>query len=118
VNKGGGEIMLELTLENFHKEVLESEIPVIVDFWAGWCRPCQMMAPVFERVSKSYEGKIKFAKCNTEESPELSNKYGIRSIPCLLVFSKGKVMDMIVGFMADSQLKSKIEMIAKSYKLF
>lgn len=105
--------MLNLTKKNFDEEVLKSDIPVIVDFHASWCGPCQMMGPVFEKISKDYEGKLKFAKLSTEEETELGEKYQIRSIPCLKVFNKGKEVEELIGFRAEAQLKSEIDDILK-----
>jgi thioredoxin 1 len=101
--------MLQITKENFEKEVKQSDIPVILDFFAGWCGPCQMLAPVFEKVSKGYEGKIKFAKVDTEEQPDLASEFEVRSIPCLIVFKDGKESDRIVGFQGEEALKQKVD---------
>lgn len=104
-------MVLELNKNNFEIEVLQSKILVIVDFWAEWCGPCKMMAPIFEEVSKEFTGKIKFAKVNTEKAPELAEEYGITGIPCLIVFNDGEEVDRIVGFNMKSELKRKIEEI-------
>ena len=101
----------ELNGGNFKEEVLESDIPVIVDFWASWCGPCQMMGPVFEKISSDYEGKLKFVKVNTEENQELAQEYQIRSIPCLKVFKGGKESDEIIGFRQEAELKQEIDRI-------
>jgi len=99
----------ELNVENFKKEI--SEGLVIVDFWASWCGPCKMMAPVFEEISKDFEGRLKFAKLSTEESPSVAQENEVRGIPCLIVFKDGKEVDRIVGFNPAPQLKQKIEEI-------
>ena len=106
--------MLELTKNNFDKEVLQSDIPIIIDFGASWCGPCQMMGPVFEKLSKEYEGKLKFAKASTEEQPDLANKYEIRSIPCLIVLNKGKEVERLIGFKAENELKTDINNALKN----
>ncbi len=101
----------ELTQESFSKEVLESDLPVIVDFWAEWCGPCKMMAPVFEDLSKEYEGKLKFTKISTQDHPQAASQHMVQGIPCLIVFNKGKEVDRIVGFMMKDALKQKIDEI-------
>ncbi len=103
--------MLNLTKENFEKEVLQSDVPVVVDFWAEWCGPCRMMAPIFEELSKEYGGKVKFAKLNTEEEQEIPGKYGIMGIPTLIVFKDGKEIGRSVGALPKEALKQKIDEI-------
>ena len=101
--------MLELTKNNFEKEVKNSDTPVIVDFWASWCGPCMAMAPTFEELSKEYEGKLKFAKLNVEDNQDIAGQFSIRGIPCLVVFNKGEEADRIIGSMPKEALKEKID---------
>ena len=89
-----------ITEQNFEEEVLKSDIPVLVDFFATWCGPCRMLAPVIEAVSNESEGKIKVGKVNVDEQPELAAKFGIQSIPTLLVFKNGTVSNRSLGYMS------------------
>jgi thioredoxin 1 len=106
-------MIIELKDYTFKKEVEESKIPVIIDFFADWCGPCQMIKPVFDKISKEYEGKLKFTKVNTENSPELAKRFGIQGIPCLVIAKKGKEVNRIVGYMSENTLKQKINEILK-----
>ena len=97
---------------NFSKEVLESSVPVLVDFWAPWCAPCRMIAPVLEEIATEYNGKIKIAKVNTDET-QVAMQYGIRSIPTMLIFKEGKVVDQIIGAVPKSMITSKLDYYAQ-----
>ena len=99
---------LELTDANFQQEVLDSDKPVLVDFWAVWCGPCRMIAPVVEEIAKEYEGQLKVGKLDVDHNPEVSMKYGIRSIPTLMVFKGGKVVEQIIGAMPKRTLLDKV----------
>ncbi len=99
----------ELTNENFDDYLQESKVPVVVDFWAPWCGPCVAMGPVFEEVSKNLEGKLNFGKVNTQEQDELAIKNNIRSIPCFIVFDKGKEIDRIIGGQPKDSFKAALE---------
>ena len=94
--------------KNFKQEVLESDISVLVDFWAEWCMPCHMVAPTVEAIAKKYKGKLKVCKVNVDEAPKTSSEYGIMSIPTLAIFRNGKVVDKIVGVVSESELASKV----------
>ena len=94
--------------ENFEEEVLNSEMPVLVDFWAPWCGPCNMIAPIVEEIGKEYEGKLKVCKVNVDESPQTSAKYGIRSIPTLGIFKDGQMADSVLGAVSKDVLIEKI----------
>ena len=104
-------MVTHITNENYDAEVKNSDLPVIVDYWASWCGPCQMMGPVFEEISSDYEGKLNFAKANVEEQQELASQAGVMGIPCLIVFNKGVEVDRIVGFAPKEQLKQKIDAV-------
>lgn len=103
-----------LTSRNFQEEVIESEIPVIIDFWAEWCMPCKIVAPIFEELAKEYAGKIKFAKVNVDENPDLAATFGIHSIPTFLIFHKGKVVEKLVGAMPKDHFKKFIDHVLSS----
>jgi thioredoxin 1 len=99
-----------LTEENFQKEVLESDLPVLIDFWAPWCGPCLMIGPAIEEIAQEYSGRLKIGKLNVDENQNLAIRYGIRGIPTLLIFREGKVIEQIVGALPKEALKSKIDM--------
>jgi thioredoxin 1 len=94
--------------ENFEEEVLNSDMPVLVDFWAPWCGPCNMVAPIVEQIAKEYEGKLKVCKINVDEAPNTSATYGIRSIPTLGIFKDGQITDSVLGAVPKDVLIEKI----------
>jgi len=105
---------IAVTDASFEQDVLKSDIPVLVDFWAPWCGPCRMVAPVVEEVATQYEGKIKVFKLNTDENPSVAGQYGIRSIPTLILFKAGQKVDVVVGAVPKTTLSTTIEKLLKS----
>lgn len=103
---------LHLDESTFESEVLQSDLPALVDFWAPWCGPCQMMGPTIDKLAGDYEGKAVVAKVNVDNSPDLASKYGIRSIPALLFFKNGEVVDQLVGVQSEDTLKKKLDSLA------
>ncbi len=95
---------INLTQENFEKEVLQSQLPVLVDFWAPWCGPCKSMLPIVEEIAKETAGKVKVCKVNVDENQELAQRYGIMSIPTFLVFKNGNLVSNTVGMQSKSDL--------------
>ena len=100
--------MKEINSTAFPQEVLQSELPVLVDFFAEWCGPCRMLSPVMQELSVKYEGKVKFVKLNVDHAPELANSFGINSIPALLYFRNGQVKGSSVGFTHKEDLERKL----------
>ena len=98
-----------VTDSTFKQEVLESSVPVLVDFWAPWCGPCRMVAPVVDEIAQQYEGQIKVVKINTDDNPNVASQYGIRSIPTLMIFKEGERVDMVVGAVPKSTLSNTLE---------
>ena len=99
---------VELTEETFNQEVLKATMPVLVDFWAAWCGPCKMIAPIVEELATEYEGKVKIGKVDVDNHQKIAMQYGIRSIPTLLMFNGGKVVEQIVGAAPKKMLVEKL----------
>jgi len=104
-------MVLEVSDQSFDTEVVKSDKPVMVDLWAPWCGPCRMVAPVLEKLEGDYDGKVKFCKVNVDDNPKTAAKYGVMSIPTLLLFKDGQVEDTVVGAVPESVLKQKIDKI-------
>ncbi|MHC1697140.1 MAG: thioredoxin [Geobacteraceae bacterium] len=102
------EKVIVLDDSNFEAEVLQSSVPVLVDFWASWCAPCKAIAPLVDALANDYEGKVKVGKVNVDESPATPATYGIRGIPTLILFKDGKMIDQVVGAVPKSQLEALI----------
>ncbi|MDJ0731838.1 MAG: thioredoxin [Crocosphaera sp.] len=100
---------VQVTDSSFKADVLESNVPVLVDFWAPWCGPCRMVAPVVDEIAEQYSGKVKVVKLNTDENPNTASQYGIRSIPTLMIFKGGQRVDMVVGAVPKTTLASTLE---------
>ncbi len=100
----------DVSQSNFPSEVLASDKPVLVDFWAPWCGPCRMLSPIVEKIAGSMSDRVKFVKMNTDDNPSLSGEYGIQGIPCLILFKGGQPVDRIVGFVPEGKIN---EMLAK-----
>ena len=101
--------MISTSDANFETEVLQSDVPVLVDFWAEWCGPCRMVGPVVEELSGDYDGKAVVGKVNVDHNPEISAKYGIRNIPTVLIFKNGEIVDKQVGAAAKSAYAGKLD---------
>lgn len=102
---------IQLTDDSFDKEVLQSSQPVLVDFWAPWCGPCRMLAPMIEELAKEYTGKVRVAKLNTDEHPNAATRYNISAIPTLLFFKKGKVEHQLVGVHSKADVKKLLDQL-------
>jgi len=100
--------LLEITGANFENEVAKADVPVLMDFWAPWCGPCKRLSPVVEAIARQYDGKLKVVKCNTDEAQDVASKYGIMSIPTLLLFKEGQVREQIVGAVSQKAIEDKL----------
>jgi thioredoxin 1 len=105
---------LIITDQSFQKEILESEKPAVVDFWAPWCGPCRMVGPIIEELAKEYEGKVKIGKVNVDENSKTAGEYGVMSIPSIIFFKNGKPMKTMVGVQSKESYKQEIEQILGS----
>ncbi len=102
---------LKITDNNFEAEVKESNLPVLVDFYADWCGPCKMMAPLVAQLAESYDGKCKVGKCNTDENPALCREFKIMSIPTMIFFKDGKVVETVIGAVSKNDLEDKLKQV-------
>jgi thioredoxin 1 len=100
---------IEITDQNFDIEVLRSSLPILVDFWAPWCAPCRMIAPIIEQLAIEYQGKAKVGKLNVDDNQNAAIKYGVRSIPTLLFFKNGEVKDMVIGAVSKNIIEQKLK---------
>jgi thioredoxin 1 len=104
-----GENMVEFTDENFEKEVINSQTPVLVDFWAEWCMPCRMLAPTIEKIAKDYAGKVKVGKLDTDANRDVAAKYSISAIPTVILFKGGQVAQKFVGLRKEQEFKAALD---------
>ncbi len=103
--------MLEVNKNNFEKEVIKSNLPAVVDFWAGWCGPCKVLAPTFEKISKEFAGKMVFAKCNVDENQDIAQNNSIMSLPCIVVFKNGSETGRIIGNQSEEMLRQQLKVL-------
>jgi len=104
----------KVTDQDFEKEVLKAEIPVLVDFWAAWCGPCRIIAPIIDEIAEELEGKVKVCKMNVDENPVTPGKYGIRAIPTLIIFKNGEPVEVIVGAVSKSSILNVLNKVLSS----
>lgn len=102
-------MVMEITMDNFEQEVLNSDIPVMIDFWATWCMPCKMLAPTIEELAEEANGAYKVGKIDVDKSPSLAAQFGVMSIPTVIVFKNGKAVDKTVGVVPKSQLEAMLK---------
>lgn len=105
------EIVVQISTENFSQEVLDSQLPVLVDCWAPWCMPCLTIGPIIEELANQYESKVKFCKVNVDDNPDIAGHYGIMGIPTLLIFKNGELIDQIVGVAPKQQIRTTLDNI-------
>jgi thioredoxin 1 len=108
-----GQNVIELTDQNFEQEVLKSDVPVLVDFWAEWCMPCKMLTPTIEKLAKDYQGKIKVGKVDTDSNRDTAIKYSISNIPTVMLFEGGEVSQRFVGLQPEKKFKEALDMVGK-----
>lgn len=102
---------MEFTDANFEAEVIKSDLPVLVDFWANWCGPCKMISPMIDRIAAAYEGKLKVGKMDMDSNSQSASSLGVRSLPTLMLFKGGKMADQIIGMVSEVQLKKSIDKV-------
>ena len=102
--------MLELNKDNFEEEV-NGESPILVDFWAPWCGPCKLIGPILDKLEEEYKSKLKMSKLNVDDNQEISAKHDVRGIPCMVIYTKGKEVDRIVGAYPEDEMRKKIDLV-------